>query len=86
MTEKTEKNIQSVAIDIGYIKKAVDKLDQRVDGLNRKIDKDIADKNELDSLEDRLRERYDPVRSLVFGLIGTIAMSVLGALIALVIK
>lgn len=61
--------------DINYLKKSQQTLSQEMRDMKRLLDDRYVTQKE-----------FSPVRNLVFGLVGTILMGVIGALMALVLK
>lgn len=63
-----ETQLAVIATDIGYIKKAMDKLDSKV------------------SSHYVSKEEFEPVKKIVYGLVGLILVAVAGAILGLVIR
>lgn len=71
-------------------------LEEKTDGIDQKLDRHIQASSEhhrelisrFDSLDARYvtKERFTPVEKVVYGLVGAVLMSVLGGLLALVIR
>jgi hypothetical protein len=73
--EYSDTDIAILSNDMKYIKGMVDKI-------NRKLDEDYVTQDQLQNL----RDRFDLVQRVVFGLVGLILIAVVGALITGVLK
>ena len=66
-----ETQIAVMANDVGYLKKAVDLIDKKIDLLNGTY---------------VTKAEFDPVKRVVYGLVGLVLTSVAGAALALVLR
>jgi hypothetical protein len=71
----TEPSIETVCKDIEYIKDAIDKLNLQISDWQKKAERDYV-----------TRKEFEPVRNLVYGVVGTVGLTIVGALMALLLK
>jgi len=64
-----------LGIDIAVIANKVDNIDRTVRDIQGKLEKDYVTQDE-----------FTPVKNIVYGMVGTVLLAVIGALIALVIN
>lgn len=64
----------SEAVEAALIKKDLEYIKRQVDGINRRIESNYI-----------TRVEFQPIQKLVYGMVGLILVSVVGALISLVV-
>ncbi len=62
-------------IDLEGLKKDVGYLVKQIDKIDERLEKDYV-----------TQDQFEPIKKIVYGLVGTILMAVVGAIVALVIK
>jgi len=64
-----------LSVDIAVMANKVDNIDKTVRDIQGKLEKDYVTQDE-----------FTPVKNIVYGMVGTVLLAVIGALIALVIN
>lgn len=77
----TERRLSKVETKLDAVCESIDNGFERIDGKVDKIN------TKFDSLESKYVTRYEftPVKAIAYGIVGTVGLAVLGAIVALVV-
>ena len=75
ITENNTKEINSLTTNIAVILNKVEYIEREVKGINTKLESDYV-----------TQDQFTPVKNIAYGLVSTILLAVVGAIVALVIK
>lgn len=81
MSETMEIQMAEVKTDISYLKKGMDSIESKIDSFHIKFDS----YSEFMKKEYVTKEEFSTVKSIVYGFVGLVLISVVGAIIGLVI-
>lgn len=84
MTSKTNKENRNrekllvIETTMKYVNEKLDNIEKKIDTISRRQEEEYITKEEF-------KTKFDPVKNIVYGLVSTVLVTVLGAVLSLVI-
>ena len=75
ITNSNTKEINQMGINLAVILNKVSNLEGKVDKIDNKLDADYV-----------TQDQFEPVKKIVYGTVATMLLTVIGAIVALVVK